>query len=50
LSARLTAVFFAAPAAVLATTPAAFDDAFFTTLLPVRADVRVDFPAAAAFV
>jgi hypothetical protein len=50
LSARLTAVFFDAPAAVFAAAPAPFDDAAFTALLAVRADVRVDFGAAAAFV
>jgi hypothetical protein len=50
LSPRFTAVFVAAPAAVLAATPAAFDDAFLTAPPPVRADVRVDFAAVAAFV
>jgi hypothetical protein len=40
----------AARAPVFAATLAVFDDAFFIALLPARADVRVDFAAAAAFV
>jgi hypothetical protein len=46
----LTAVFFEAPAAVFAAAPAPFDVAAFTAPLAVRADVRVDLGAAAAFV
>jgi hypothetical protein len=49
-NARLTAVFFEAPAAVFAAAPAPFDVAAFTAPLAVRADVRVDLGAAAAFV
>jgi hypothetical protein len=53
LSARLSVAFFAdapTPAALFAATAVAFDDAFCTAPLPARADVRVDFAAAAAFV
>jgi hypothetical protein len=47
-SARLSALFFDAPAALFAAAPAPFDDAAFTAPLAVRADVRVGFAAAAA--
>jgi len=46
----LAPVFFEAPAAVFAAAPAPFDVAAFTAPLAVRADVRVDLGAAAAFV